>query len=132
MTLINSPLKRLNVSGSPPRSKLFVEWSNLTSIADYLVETSQDPIKYYRELYCLNVNEQIQSEAIQRLTRDDLLGSLKVTLFGILVPLPQIQTLNLGGFFDGVGQYFDAVHDFDRTATNRRIRSSNSTKYRSS
>ncbi|GAA5985263.1 hypothetical protein JCM5350_005568 [Sporobolomyces pararoseus] len=90
---IPSPLKRVNASGVRPKSKIASEWEKWSSTPDYLVETGQDPIKYYREFFCLKPNNVVQREAVARLTRDELLGSHKSNvslLFMTAVELLQI------------------------------------------
>ncbi|GAA6004665.1 hypothetical protein JCM11491_002185 [Sporobolomyces phaffii] len=77
---LSSPLKRLNASGSRPKPKLASEWDNLSTTPDYLRKHAIDPLKYYREFYCLAPNDSVQREAIGKLTREDLLGPFSSTI----------------------------------------------------
>ncbi|GAA5882056.1 hypothetical protein JCM16303_005580 [Sporobolomyces ruberrimus] len=86
---VASPLKRLNTAGAPrPKSKLASHWESWSTDPDHA--TTLDPVKYYREFFCLTPNRTVEQEAIAKLTRDELLGTYKNNVSILLVTAVEI------------------------------------------
>ncbi|GAA6061252.1 hypothetical protein JCM10212_000693 [Sporobolomyces blumeae] len=80
-----SPLKRVNTAGLRPKSKLESEWDKWSTVPDLFSssrgaepgpdEAPIDPKRYFNEFFCLAPNRNVQRQALDKLSVDDLVGS---------------------------------------------------------